>query len=102
MSQKIEGTPPPAVRSTGPIGNQVGRAGEARDKAIEAPAAADSLRLTGEAAGLQALQRDLSARPAFDEARVQAVRESLASGQYRIDPEAIAQRMLDLDGQLGG
>lgn len=103
MSQKIEGTTlPAALRGTGPVGGQVGRAGDARDRAIEAPAAGDSLRLTGEAAGLQALQRDLAARPAVDEARVQAVKDAIASGSYRVDPDAIATRLLDLDAQLGG
>ena len=47
------------------------------------------------------MQRELAARPAVDEARVQAVRESLASGTYRIDPEAIASAMLRMDAQLG-
>lgn len=103
MSHKVDGTPPPAaVRTTGPIGGQVARAGDARDKAVEAPAAGDSLKLTGEATGLQALQRELAARPAVDETRVQAVREALASGTYRIDPEAIAASMLALDAQLDG
>lgn len=105
MSQKIEGTPPSsAVRAASALGGAgaVGRAGDARDKAVEGPAAGDSLRLTGEAAGLQALQRELAARPAVDEARVLAVREALASGSYRIDPEAIASAMLEMDAQLGG
>ena len=56
----------------------------------------------GEAAGMQALQRDLATRPAFDEAKVQAVRESLAAGTYKVDSEAIASRMLDLDARLAG
>ena len=103
MSHKVDGMPPSAaIRATGPLGGQVARAGDAREKAIEAPAAGDSLRLTGEAAGLQALQRDLAARPAMDMVRVEAVREALASGSYRIDAEAIATRMLDLDAQLQG
>lgn len=101
MTQKIDGLPAAAVRGTAPAPSQVARAGDAR-KAVEAPAAVDSLRLTGEATGLQALQRDLSTRPAVDETRVQAVREALASGSYRIDPEAIASRMLELDSQLAG
>lgn len=101
MSQKIDGpSPSNAIRATGPIGGKIAHAGDARDKAIEAPAAGDSLRLTGEAAGLQALQRELAARPAMDEARVEQVREALASGSYRIDPEAIAAGMLALDAQL--
>ncbi|NZA27922.1 flagellar biosynthesis anti-sigma factor FlgM [Luteimonas sp. SJ-92] len=103
MSQKIEGSPPPtAVRSTGPASGQVARAGAERTIPVEAAPPADSLRLTGEAAGLQALQRDLAAAPAIDQGRVDAVREALQNGSYRIDPEAIASRMLDLDRQLDG
>jgi len=63
--------------------------------------AADSLRLTGEAAGLQALQRELALAPAIDLARVEAVRAELASGLYKINPDAIAALMLELDEQLG-
>lgn len=102
MSQKIEGTPPPAVRSTGPVGGRVAAAGGDRSSPVEASRPADSLRLTGEAASLQALQRELAAAPAVDQARVAEVRQALESGSYRIDPAKIAERMLDLDQQLGG
>ncbi|MCD9030412.1 flagellar biosynthesis anti-sigma factor FlgM [Luteimonas sp. Y-2-2-4F] len=103
MSHKIEGLPPPAaLRGAGALGGQVARAGDDRDKPVEAAAAGDSLRLTGEAAGLQAMQRELTAQPAVDQTRVQAVREALAAGTYRVDPEAIASAMLDLDARLGG
>ena len=104
MSQKIEGSPPSSsIRAVAaPAGSAAAsRAGDARDKAIEGPAAGDSLRLTGEATGLQAMQRELAARPAVDETRVQAVREALASGTYRIDAEAIASKMLEMDAQVG-
>ena len=102
MSQKIEGTPPPVVRSTGPVGGRVAAAGADRSAPVEASQAGDSLRLTGEATSLQALQRDLSVAPAIDPARVAEVRQALESGSYRIDPAKIAERMLDLDKQLGG
>lgn len=102
MSQKIEGTPPAGQLRQATLGSQVSRAGDLRDKAVEAPAAGDSLRLTGEAASLQAMRQELASRPAVDEGRVQAVREALASGSYRIDPEAIASAMLDLDAKLHG
>ncbi|NYZ64337.1 flagellar biosynthesis anti-sigma factor FlgM [Luteimonas deserti] len=104
MTNRIEGTAAPvSSRALGAVGTgQVGRAGEPRDKAVEAAAPADSLRLTGEATGLQALQRDLATKPAFDEAKVNALRESIASGSYKVDAEAIASRMLDLDARLAG
>ncbi|WP_411834766.1 flagellar biosynthesis anti-sigma factor FlgM [Pseudoxanthomonas mexicana] len=101
MSQKIEGTPPPAVRTTGPVGGRVAPAGAERSSPIAATPAADSLRLTGEASSLQALQRELSAAPAIDSARVAAVREALQAGTYQVNAEAIADGMLKLERQLG-
>jgi negative regulator of flagellin synthesis FlgM len=68
---------------------------------VEAAAGGDSLRLTGEAAGLQAMQRELSTAPAIDDARVQAVREALQAGTYKVNAEAIADGMLSLEKQLG-
>ncbi|MBD9437541.1 flagellar biosynthesis anti-sigma factor FlgM [Pseudoxanthomonas sp. PXM03] len=102
MSQKIEGTPPAAVRTTGPVSGRVANAGADRSRPVEASAGGDSLRLTGEAASLQAMQRELSTAPAIDNARVQAVREALQAGTYKVNPEAIADGMLRLDDQLGG
>ena len=101
MSQKIDGNlqVPQALRSVTTPANKPGVSTDAAARPVEA---ADSLRLTGEAANLQAVQRDVAARPAFDEARVQALRESIASGSYKIDAEAIATRMLDLDARLAG
>ena len=54
------------------------------------------------ATSLQAMQRELSTAPAIDHARVQAVREALQAGTYKINAEAIADGMLGLEGQLGG
>ncbi len=101
MTQKIEGTPPAAIRSTGPISGRVAPAGADRSQPIGASAAGDSLRLTGEASSLQALQRELSTAPAIDSAKVQAVREALQAGTYQIDAAAIADGMLRMEDQLG-
>ena len=102
MSQKIEGsTPLPAVHSTGQVG-RAAAAGADRSSPVESVQAGDSLRLTGEATSLQAMQRELSTAPAIDHARVQAVREALQAGTYKINAEAIADGMLGLEGQLGG
>ncbi|WP_293717052.1 MULTISPECIES: flagellar biosynthesis anti-sigma factor FlgM [unclassified Stenotrophomonas] len=100
MSQKIDGGIAAAtqLRSVA-INTKVAAAGEAKAQAV---ASADSVRLTGEATQLQAVQRELSAAPAIDPARVQAVREALENGSYKINPDAIASRMLDLDQQLQG
>ena len=100
MSQKIDGNLPATahLRSVAP-GTKPSVSTDAPARPVEA---ADSLRLTGEATSLQAMQRELSTAPAIDAARVQAVRDSLQNGTYKINPDAIASRMLELDQQLQG
>ena len=94
------GTPRPVDTVSAPT-VQAARAGGERSAPIAAVPATDDLRLSGEAAGLQALERELGAGPAgIDMARVNAVRAALADGSYRIDPQAIAGRMLDMDRAL--
>ena len=75
MSQKIDGgiAPSTQVRQVA-TPTRTAAAGNGAGRPVEA---ADSLRLTGEATSLQALQRQLSTAPAVDNARVQAVREAL-------------------------
>lgn len=100
---KIDGAPVP-VRpvETGSAAAAHGvRAGGDRTAPVAATPEADSLRLTGEATGLQTLARELGAAPAgIDLERVNAVRAALADGSYRIDAQAIADRMLDLERAL--
>jgi negative regulator of flagellin synthesis FlgM len=100
MTPKIESgltaaRPPEAVSTSA-----TARAGVER-KAVDALVKTDSVRLTGEAEGLQALKRQLGAAPAdIDEARVSEVRAAIAAGSYRIDVQKIADRMVALDGAL--
>ena len=100
MSHKIDGGLPvsPLLRTTGvatraPAGSSV---------PTESVPAMDSLRLTGEATSLLTLQREIAASPAFDEAKVAAVRRALEDGSYRIDAGNIASAMLEFDRQLAG
>ena len=100
MSHKIDGGISPAshVRTVA-VSGKTTSSGASAARAVEA---ADSLRLTGEASSLQAIQRELSAAPAVDAARVAQVRQSLEDGSYRINPQAIAQRMIAMEQQIGG
>lgn len=100
MSQKIDGGIAAAAQMRSiAVNTRVAPAGESKAQAVQA---ADSVRLTGEATQLQAMQRELSNASAIDPARVQSVRQALENGSYRINPDAIASRMLDLDRQLQG
>ena len=101
MSHKID-SGLTAARPPDPVtASSTARAGGERGQPVAAVAPSDSVRLTGEAEGLQALERQLGAAPAgIDVARVNEVRAAIADGSYRVDAQQIANRMLALDSAL--
>lgn len=102
MTHKIDGGLPAVRPLEASNAHAIARAGSERGQPVAAAPAADSVRLTGEAESLQALERQLGSAPAgIDVARVDAIRTSLADGSYRIDPQQIATRLLDLERELG-
>ncbi len=103
MTQKIDSGMPVARASETINTSATARAGSERGQPIAAAAATDSIRLTGEAEGLQALERQLGAAPAgIDVARVNAVRGSVADGSYRGDAPGNPTPILDLGREPGG
>ncbi|GAA5078508.1 flagellar biosynthesis anti-sigma factor FlgM [Lysobacter panacisoli] len=103
MTHKIDGAMSPALRQIDAAASSSvqSRSGAERGQPVGATAAADQMRLTGDATGLQALERELGAAPAgIDVAKVNAVRAAIADGSYRVDPQAIADRMLSLENAL--
>lgn len=59
----------------------------------------DSVKLTDSA---RALQQASNANAPVDTARVERVKQSLAAGTYKVDPNAIATRLTSLEGQING
>lgn len=64
-----------------------------------AGAGADSVELTEKAQQLLRLEEKLAEFPAVDGQRVEAIRQSIADGSYRVDADLIAQRMLATEQQ---
>lgn len=64
-----------------------------------ATSASDSVQLTDSA---RALQQASSANAPVDTQRVEQVKQALAAGTYKVNPHAIASRLLALEGQIGG
>ncbi|MFP7726137.1 flagellar biosynthesis anti-sigma factor FlgM [Lysobacter sp. D1-1-M9] len=101
MTSKIDGGVPPPRPAE--LGNPAAaaRSGEDRSQPVAAATPADNMRLTGEAAGLQALERELGAAPAgLDQARVDEIKGAIADGSYRVDAQEIATRMLAFENDL--
>lgn len=65
-----------------------------------APATDETVSLTEDAALLRALDEQIATTPAVNKARVEEVRTALANGEYRVDAERIAQKLLDAEGGI--
>jgi negative regulator of flagellin synthesis FlgM len=102
MTSKIEGLLPTGRPSSPTPANSTRASGAAGGTAKPGtPAADSSVKVSGEAAGLASLERQLSEAPAMDFAKVAAVRAALESGAYKVDPQAIAARLTQLERELG-
>ncbi|TZF87540.1 flagellar biosynthesis anti-sigma factor FlgM [Cognatilysobacter lacus] len=103
MTTKIDGLGPVPARVVDTTASAAARAGSDRSKPVGATAAADSVRLTGEATGLQAaVENQLGQSAPLDMAKVSAVRAALADGSYRVDPQEIANRLVALERRMLG
>lgn len=100
VASKITGVDAKPVRvapsTSSPRRDQV--AEKATDNPAPGPAA--DVQLTSAARGLAAMEQSLVALPAVDEARVAAVKRRLESGEYRVDPQRIADKLLHLESDL--
>lgn len=84
--------------SAAPVARQTGEAPEAA--AAAGTGSGGDVNITGAARGLAALEQELRGLPAVNEARVAAVRQRLEDGSYRVDPQRIADRLLQLEQDL--
>ena len=58
------------------------------------PVAGESIHISAMSSQLSALESQLSASPEFDASRVDAIKQAIRDGQYSINPEAIADKLL--------
>ncbi|MFM5558233.1 flagellar biosynthesis anti-sigma factor FlgM [Aeromonas rivipollensis] len=65
----------------------------------------DSVSLTSEAQQLQQMQKSLNTASTGNESRVESLKKAVASGEYKVNSEAVARKMFsfeaDLDKRLG-
>jgi negative regulator of flagellin synthesis FlgM len=59
-----------------------------------APAAPGRIEISALSSRLSSLEAELAASPEFDQGRVDAIKEAIRTGQLRINPEAIADKLL--------
>lgn len=101
MASKIGGTDnrPVSVSSDRTVQRSQDSSGRSSELATSS-GSADPVQITGSARQLAKLEQQLQELPAVDEARVARISEALASGQYQINAERIADKMLGMEQQL--
>ena len=70
-------------------------------KSQSKPDTADTVELTHSAKLLERVEKTLSDVPAVDNARIEAVRADIASGNYSINAEKIAEALLRTEREFG-
>jgi negative regulator of flagellin synthesis FlgM len=73
------------------------RAGDAASREADAR---DAVKISDDAAALQAMQARLERQESFDEARVSEIRQAIENGQYPIDNQRLAENFLKLESNL--
>lgn len=102
MSNKIDGFGQRPVQvDGGPRTERAGRAGGTGREATPA-SDADRVTLTDSARQLQRLAEAVAAAPDTDLARVASLKDAVARGEYRIDAQRVADRMIALERELVG
>ncbi|MDW6001575.1 flagellar biosynthesis anti-sigma factor FlgM [Vibrio mangrovi] len=62
----------------------------------------DAVSLSSQSKAMGEMQSKLASSPAFDSAKVQAIKEAIANGSYRVDAEKLADNMIKFEKELGG
>lgn len=104
MSTKIESYASNVISSThSGVKSVSGSSDQANGSSAKVAAVrpTDSVRLTGDAKQLHELEQTIAAIPVVDHERVERVRQSLADGSYKMDPQAIAAKLVRWEWEFG-
>lgn len=104
MPIEINGLPPSQLKNnTGDAQVKVGRnEPSVPQQETGKPATSDTVSLTDTAARLRKLESTLAQLPVVDSQRVEATRQAIADGSYRVDPARVAEKLLAFENALTG
>ncbi|EDP58512.1 flagellar biosynthesis anti-sigma factor FlgM [Vibrio sp. AND4] len=68
----------------------------------KAPAQRDAVSLSQQGKAVSKLQKDMAASPAYDSAKVAAIKEAITNGSYKVDPDKLADNMIKFENELQG
>jgi negative regulator of flagellin synthesis FlgM len=91
----------PAATATGATGAAPTTDSAAAAAASTVAPAADQADVGQTAALLQTILDAASNTPGIDQAKVSELQQAIASGAYQVNPQSIAQKIVELEAQLG-
>ncbi|XAW89116.1 flagellar biosynthesis anti-sigma factor FlgM [Vibrio sp. CDRSL-10 TSBA] len=62
----------------------------------------DAVSLSSQGKAIGEMHNEMAATPSFDSAKVAAIKEAIANGSYKVDPEKLADNMIKFENELGG
>ncbi|SJN55031.1 flagellar biosynthesis anti-sigma factor FlgM [Vibrio ruber] len=62
----------------------------------------DAVSLSSQSKAMGEIHSKLASSPAFDSAKVEAIKEAIANGSYRVDAEKLADNMIKFEKELDG
>lgn len=102
MADKINGYGRSGVDITSTRLRTIERGEQARQgRSAESASGDDAVRLTSAATSLKQIESRLGSIPDVDRARVEAVRQRVEAGAYKVDANRIADRLLRFERELG-
>jgi negative regulator of flagellin synthesis FlgM len=81
-------------RQTQGVGKETG---SANTRGARETGSQDKVVLTDMASRLKSLEQKLATQPDVDQAHVDRVRDAIARGEYRVDPERVADKMMGFE-----
>jgi len=70
-------------------------------QATGSSAGSDTVSLTNTAARMRSLENTVASMPVVDSQRVAEIKQAITEGRYQINPERIAEKMLDMEQAWG-
>jgi len=60
----------------------------------------DTVSITDMASRLQSLEQKLATQPDVDQAHINRVRDAISRGEYQVDPDRVADKMMDFESDF--
>lgn len=88
--------------SRNPARSESNSSSSSSDTVSRSPQNQDAVLLSPQGKAVGEMYNKMVSQPSFDNAKVAAIKEAIANGSYKVDPEKLADNMIKFEKELGG